>query len=342
MIGALISLTACAGNPASREMQNQEPKSRETDEVQEKSVQEEADMNTEIMVAVNDRQFKAELNDSEAARQFYQMLPLSVDMKELNGNEKYYIFPKGLEAHDENVESMPLPESIAMSQGYIGYHLQLALNNHFRKEKLNTDVATILTQIIVDENDLSFHNPTKPIGPFYTKEEIEQKGFDHYVEDSGRGYRQVVASPLPQSIVEVELVKRAMDAGTVVICSGGGGIPLVDTGSEFKAVDAVIDKDAAAALLAKQIDADMLVILTAVDQVALNFGKENVSYLDTVNVRELEQYITEKHFAPGSMLPKVEAAKRFVIHHKEAIAVITSLELASEAIIGTKGTQIIN
>lgn len=243
---------------------------------------------------------------------------------------------------DENVESMPLPESIAMSQGYIGYHLQLALNNHFRKEKLNTDVATILTQIIVDENDLSFHNPTKPIGPFYTKEEIGQKGFDHYVEDSGRGYRQVVASPLPQSIVEVELVKRAMDAGTVVICSGGGGIPLVDTGSELKAVDAVIDKDAAAALLAKQIDADMLVILTAVDQVALNFGKENVSYLDTVNVRELEQYITEKHFAPGSMLPKVEAAKRFVIHHKEAIAVITSLELASEAIIGTKGTQIIN
>lgn len=243
---------------------------------------------------------------------------------------------------DENVESMPLPESIAMSQGYIGYHLQLALNNHFRKEKLNTDVATILTQIIVDENDLSFYNPTKPIGPFYTKEEIEQKGFDHYVEDSGRGYRQVVASPLPQSIVEVELVKRAMDAGTVVICSGGGGIPLVDTGSEFKAVDAVIDKDAAAALLAKQIDADMLVILTAVDQVALNFGKENVSYLDTVNVRELEQYITEKHFAPGSMLPKVEAAKRFVIHHKEAIAVITSLELASEAITGTKGTQIIN
>lgn len=243
---------------------------------------------------------------------------------------------------DENVESMPLPESIAMSQGYIGYHLQLALNNHFRKEKLNTDVATILTQIIVDENDLSFHNPTKPIGPFYTKEEIEQKGFDHYVEDSGRGYRQVVASPLPQSIVEVELVKRAMDAGTVVICSGGGGIPLVDTGSEFKAVDAVIDKDAAAALLAKQIDADMLVILTAVDQVALNFGKENVSYLDTVNVRELEQYITEKHFAPGSMLPKVEAAKRFVIHDKEAIAVITSLELASEAITGTKGTQIIN
>lgn len=243
---------------------------------------------------------------------------------------------------DENVESMPLPESIAMSQGYIGYHLQLALNNHFRKDKLNTDVATILTQIIVDENDLSFHNPTKPIGPFYTKEEIEQKGFDHYVEDSGRGYRQVVASPLPQSIVEVELVKRAMDAGTVVICSGGGGIPLVDTGSEFKAVDAVIDKDAAAALLAKQIDADMLVILTAVDQVALNFGKENVSYLDTVNVRELEQYITEKHFAPGSMLPKVEAAKRFVIHDKEAIAVITSLELASEAITGTKGTQIIN
>lgn len=243
---------------------------------------------------------------------------------------------------EENVESMPLPESIAMSQGYIGYHLQLALNNHFRKEKLNTDVATILTQIIVDENDLSFHNPTKPIGPFYTKEEIEQKGFDHYVEDSGRGYRQVVASPLPQSIVEVELVKRAMDAGTVVICSGGGGIPLVDTGSEFKAVDAVIDKDAAAALLAKQIDADMLVILTAVDQVALNFGKENVSYLDTVNVGELEQYITEKHFAPGSMLPKVEAAKRFVIHNKEAIAVITSLELASEAIIGTKGTQIIN
>lgn len=243
---------------------------------------------------------------------------------------------------DENVESMPLPESIAMSQGYIGYHLQLALNNHFRKAKIDKTVATVLTQIIVDESDPSFENPTKPIGPFYSKEEILRKGFDHYVEDSGRGYRQVVASPLPESIVEVEFVKQAMESGTVVICSGGGGIPLIDTGNEFKAVDAVIDKDAAASLLAKQIDADMLVILTAVDQVALNFGKENVSYLDTVTVLELDQYITEKHFAPGSMLPKVEAAKRFVNHNKSAVAIITSLELASEAILGTKGTQIIN
>ena len=243
---------------------------------------------------------------------------------------------------DSNIETMPLPESIAMSQGYIGYHLQHALMNHLRSEDINKTVATILTQALVDVNDSSFKNPSKPIGPFYTLEEIQSKGYDNYVEDSGRGYRHVVASPLPIELIEADAIATSMSAGHIVICGGGGGIPVIDQDNTYKAVDAVIDKDAAAALLAQQIDADMLIILTGVDQVALNYGTPEEVWLSEITLEQLDQYISENHFAPGSMLPKVEAAQRFVIHHKEAIAVITSLELASEAIIGTKGTKIIN
>lgn len=242
---------------------------------------------------------------------------------------------------DSNLETMPLPESIAMSQGYIGYHLQHALMNHLRHANIEKTVATILTQALVDETDPSFANPSKPIGPFYTEDEIKAKGYKDYVEDSGRGYRQVVASPLPTHLLEAKAIADAMHAGNIVICSGGGGIPVIDTEGSYKAVDAVIDKDAASALLAEQIDADMLIILTGVDQVALNYGTPDEVWLSDISLEELDQYIKENHFAPGSMLPKVEAAKRFVSSKEGAKAIITSLEAAKEAIRGNAGTSII-
>ncbi len=242
---------------------------------------------------------------------------------------------------DTNLETMPLPESIAMSQGYIGYHLQHALMNHLRAESIDKTVATILTQSLVDSKDPSFDKPSKPIGPFYTLEAIEAKGYTHFVEDSGRGYRQVVASPLPIELLEASAIKSSMEAGNVVICGGGGGIPVIDSENTYKAVDAVIDKDAAAALLAEQIDADMLIILTGVDQVALNYGTPEETWLSEITLEALDQYIAENHFAPGSMLPKVEAAKRFVSSKKGAKAIITSLEAAKEAIKGNAGTSVV-
>ncbi len=243
---------------------------------------------------------------------------------------------------DPKLESMPLTESIAMSQGYIGYHLQNALLNNIRKEKLNKTVATILTQALVDLKDPSFEKPSKPIGPFYSLENIKAKAYDHYVEDSGRGYRQVVASPLPLELIEADMIKQSIESGNVVICGGGGGIPVVLEDEEYKAVDAVIDKDAAASLLAQQIDADLLIILTAVNKVALNYGKENEQWLSELNLDTVDQYIEEGHFAPGSMLPKVEAAKRFVVSNPKGKAIITSLECAKEAIAGHEGTVIVN
>lgn len=242
---------------------------------------------------------------------------------------------------DDNLEPMPLPESIAMSQGYIGYHLQHALTNYLRNESISKTVATILTQALVDVKDPSFENPSKPIGPFYTLEAIQAKGYEHYVEDSGRGYRQVVASPLPVDLLEAQAIKDAMETGHVVICGGGGGIPVIDSEGTFKPVDAVIDKDAAAALLAEQIDADMLIILTGVDQVALNYGTPEEVWLSEITLEELDTYIGQNHFAPGSMLPKVEAAKRFVSNKKGGKAIITSLESAKAAIEGTAGTSVV-
>lgn len=243
---------------------------------------------------------------------------------------------------DKNLETMPLPESIAMSQGYIGYHLQNALTNYLRHENINKNVGTILTQALVDVNDESFKNPSKPIGPFYTLEEIKEKGYQDYVEDSGRGYRQVVASPLPKSLIEADMIKQSIQDGNVVICGGGGGIPVIDKNNAYVPVDAVIDKDAAASLLAQQIDADMLIILTAVNKVALNYGTEDEEWLSEINLEKVDQYIEEGHFAPGSMLPKVEAAKRFVLANPKGKAIITSLECAKEAINGREGTVIVN
>lgn len=239
---------------------------------------------------------------------------------------------------------MPFPECGAMSQGYIGYHLQ----NAIREELLNRDitnipVATIVTQVIVDKDDPAFENPTKPIGTFYTKEEADrlaaEKGWD-MVEDAGRGYRRVVPSPKPVDVAEKETVIALVDKGHVVITVGGGGIPVVEEGNKLVGVPAVIDKDFASSKLAEILDADYLIILTAVEQVAINFGKENEKWLASLSPEEAQQYIEEGHFAPGSMLPKVEAALRFATSKPGRKALITSLEKAQEGIEGKTGTLI--
>ena len=238
---------------------------------------------------------------------------------------------------------MPFPECGAMSQGYIGYHLQNALREELLERNMKIPVATVVTQVIVDKNDPAFQNPTKPVGAFYTKEEAEklmvEKGFV-MKEDAGRGYRRVVASPLPIDVAEKETIKTLVDNDQVVIAVGGGGIPVYAEGNKLIGIPAVIDKDFASAKLAEILDADYLIVLTAVEQVAINFGKENEKWLSTLNIEEAERYIEEGHFAPGSMLPKVKAAMSFAQSKDGRKALITSLEKASAGIAGETGTKI--
>lgn len=239
---------------------------------------------------------------------------------------------------------MPFPECGAMSQGYIGYHLQNAIREELLSRKMNIPVATIVTQVLVDKNDPAFSNPTKPVGSFYTKEEAEklqaEKGFI-MKEDAGRGYRRVVASPLPIDVAEKETVKALIEKEHIVITVGGGGIPVYAEGDRLIGIPAVIDKDFASAKLAEIIDADYLIILTAVEKVAINFGKENEEWLSEINLEQAEKYIEEGHFAPGSMLPKVKAAMSFAGSKAGRKALITSLEKAAEGIAGRTGTRIV-
>ena len=236
---------------------------------------------------------------------------------------------------------MPFPECGAMSQGYIGYHLQNAIGNELAARGIKKDVATIVTQVLVDENDPAFQNPTKPIGAFYDKENAEriaaEKGYT-MVEDAGRGYRQVVPSPKPVDVIEKHMVNTLISDGYVVITVGGGGIPVVRRNGKLYGTPAVIDKDFASAKLAELVKADALVILTAVDKVAINFGKPEEKWLDEMSIAEAEQYIKEGHFAPGSMLPKVKAAISFAETGGEAI--IASLENAGKAVRGESGTTV--
>ncbi len=236
---------------------------------------------------------------------------------------------------------MPFPECGAMSQGYIGYHLQNAIGNELAGRGIKKDVATIVTQVLVDENDPAFQNPTKPIGSFYDKETAEriakEKGYT-MVEDAGRGYRQVVPSPKPVDDIEKHMVNTLINDGYVVITVGGGGIPVVRRNGKLYGTPAVIDKDFASAKLAELVKADALVILTAVDKVAINFGKPEEKWLDEMSIAEAEQYIKEGHFAPGSMLPKVKAAISFAETGGEAI--IASLENAGKAVRGESGTTV--
>ena len=238
---------------------------------------------------------------------------------------------------------MPFPECGAMSQGYIGYHLQNAIGNELASRGMNKDVATVVTQVLVDEADPAFQHPTKPVGAFYDKETADriaaEKGYT-MVEDAGRGYRQVVPSPKPIDVIEKNTVKALVDNGTVVITVGGGGIPVVRKDGKLYGTPAVIDKDFASAKLAELLDADMLVILTAVEKVAINFGKPDEKWLDSLTPDEARKYIGEGHFAPGSMLPKVEAAVEFAESAPGRSALITLLEKAKDGVAGKTGTAI--
>ena len=239
--------------------------------------------------------------------------------------------------------SMPFAECGSMSQGYIGYHLQQCLQEELNKQGIEKDCATIVTQVLVDLNDKAFENPTKPIGMFYSKEEAaaieKEKGYT-FVEDSGRGYRRVVPSPKPIDIIEKGIISKLVDDDNLVIAVGGGGIPVVRGENGLEGVAAVIDKDRSAALLAREINADMLLILTAVDKVFINYTPPDQMALDELTIEEANSYIESGHFAKGSMLPKVEACMEFVKGNVGKKAIIGSLEKASEAINGTSGTVI--
>ena len=236
--------------------------------------------------------------------------------------------------------NMPFPECGAMSEGYIGYHIQNALYNSFKENNVNKSVVTLITQVLVDPQDPLFLHPSKPIGSFYNKEQAEQinkeKGYI-MKEDAGRGYRRVVPSPLPIDIIEKESIKSLLDNGQVVICAGGGGIPVIKQDNKLEGVAAVIDKDYASAKLAELIDADYLVILTAVNNVCLNYGKENEVVLKDVKKGDIAKYLEEGHFAKGSMYPKVQAVLNF-LNNKNKVAVIASLDNAKEAFKLKAGT----
>ena len=240
-------------------------------------------------------------------------------------------------------DDMPFAESGAMSQGYIGYQLQQALMDELDNRKMKKNVATVVTQVLVDAKDPAFKNPTKPIGDFMTKEEaMKAKAIDHavYKEDSGRGWRKVVASPQPKKILELETIKNLLEDGTIVIACGGGGVPVVMTKNEgYEGIDAVIDKDRTSALLAKEIHADQLLILTAVDQVALNFNKVDEKKVDRMSIAEARVGIRNDQFGEGSMLPKIESAIEFVKATGNE-AIITSLDRAKDALDGKTGTVI--
>ena len=248
--------------------------------------------------------------------------------------------------HKENEKSdiMPLSMCVAMSQGYIGYDLQNLIGEELDRRNLKKHCTTVLTQVAVDPKDPAFRNPTKPIGAFMTEEEAKklakEKGIQ-VTEDAGRGWRQVVASPKPTEIIEIETIRTLMLSGQAVIAAGGGGIPVIwEDKYHLKGVPAVIDKDFASECMAEQLDADMLIILTAVEKVAINFGKENETWLSELTPAEAEKYEAEGQFAPGSMLPKVQAAVKFAKSKPGRTALITLLEKARDGIAGKTGTAI--
>ena len=239
--------------------------------------------------------------------------------------------------------AMPFDVCGAMSQGYIGYHLQQALKYALNKRNQDIPVVTLATQMIVEPDDPGFKNPTKPIGPFYSEEEAkalhEEKGYT-MKEDAGRGWRRVVASPIPRKIVEIDAVKKLWDS-TIVITCGGGGIPVIENADgSLIGTAAVIDKDFAAELLAEQVDADVLMILTEVEKVAINYNKPDQQDLSNMNLADAARYCEEGQFAPGSMLPKVQAAMKFVRAYPNKKAIITSLDKAIDALKGETGTTI--
>lgn len=250
-------------------------------------------------------------------------------------------------AHQGNVNTplMPFAECGSMSQGYIGYQLQQALQDEMERQKVKKNCVTVITQVLVAANDPAFQNPTKPIGAFYSKEQADEltkmKGYT-FVSDAGRGFRRVVPSPKPIDIIESRAIKKLVDDDIVVIAVGGGGIPVIknDKKELLEGVDAVIDKDLSSALLGELIDADILLILTAIDKVYLNFNTPEQKALDILTTTDARKYIQNDEFAKGSMLPKVEACIRFVNSSKK-LAIITSLDEAAEALSSNVGTKIV-
>lgn len=248
------------------------------------------------------------------------------------------------EAASHVTPALPFDVCGAMSQGYIGYHIQQALRKSLEKRGRHIPVVTVITQMVVDEADPAFQNPTKPIGPFYTEQEAQalekEKGYV-MKEDAGRGWRRVVASPEPLDIVEIDTIKTLWNSTITVTC-GGGGIPVVrNADSSLRGVAAVIDKDLAAERLAEGMEADILMILTEVEQVCLNFNKPDQKTLGQISVAQAQQYVKDGHFAPGSMLPKMQAAIRFASSKPDRKAIITSLYKAEEALAGKTGTVIV-
>lgn len=260
-----------------------------------------------------------------------------------NGPQVGNILLQQAASDSEELPAMPLDTCGAMSQGMIGYWLQNAMSQVLKENNICKNVVTLVTQTEVDKGDSAFKNPTKPIGTFYSKEIAEQlMTANNYqmVEDSGRGFRRVVASPKPVDIVEKDAICSLLNSGFVVIAGGGGGIPVLKEGNKYFGIEAVIDKDFASEKIAELICADYLLILTAVENVAVHFGMPQEEKLSEVSVQQMEKYIEEGHFAPGSMLPKVEASIEFVKSKEGRISIITSLEKAADAIEGITGTRI--
>ena len=243
----------------------------------------------------------------------------------------------------KSVPDMPFPECGAMSQGYIGFHLQNALQNELKAQGVKRNVATVVTQVVVDKNDPLFQNPSKPVGTFYLKEEAEavakEKGWT-MKEDAGRGYRRVVPSPLPIDIEEKEVISTLVKSGNVIICAGGGGIPVIKEDNKLVGVAAVIDKDYASALVAELVDADYLVILTAIDNVCINYKQPNEKKLTNVSLNEIKEYLKGDYFAKGSMYPKVNACVKFLSNCPNKTAIIAALENAEKAFEEKSGTII--
>lgn len=232
-------------------------------------------------------------------------------------------------AESEKTPMMKLDTDVAMTEGSIGYWIQQAIQNELREKNIKKDVISLVTQVEVDPSDPSFQQPSKPIGPFYTKEQAEMemaKEGSLFVEDAGRGYRKVVPSPKPKRIVEKSAIQALVAADVIPICAGGGGVPVVQRNGDLEGIEAVIDKDFSANVLAKDIGADRLIILTGVENIYINYNKPNQQVLTSVTVEEAEQYIEENHFAPGSMLPKIQAAIDFVKDSNSRETIITSME----------------
>lgn len=248
-------------------------------------------------------------------------------------------------AHDNDgkTPAMPFPECGAMSQGYIGYQLSQAILGELKRRSIMRSTSTIITQTVVYPEDPAFQHPTKPVGPFLTEEEAMRRAEEDggtYKEDSGRGWRMVVPSPQPQRIVELDAIKDLMDDGYIVIAAGGGGVPVIERDDSYHGVAAVIDKDRTSAKLAADFKADMLVILTAVEKVAINFNTPEQESIDHMTVAQARVYIEEGQFAPGSMLPKVQACIEYLEAHPGGTALITSLDHAAAGLKGETGTTI--